>query len=478
MIEFFTFSPAARVFITLILGICVLTQTLALVLNFYRHSATTHRILETMFEISILCEILVFSLMHGQVVNGYENGFVVPIGYVELRSIVFFVILILAIVVSVLTRNLLPLSVIPAAVISLPILENGLGSAFPWFFVAALLFFLGRSIKICVLSIIAIRSNISALSVIQAIDSLHTGILFSENDGTILLSNHQMQNLMIAITGKVFRNAEKFYDVLASHRYESRYKKAELEGQMVYLLPDETAWMFTKTDISFRMKKYVHISVADVSELWALTAEFQLQNKELKHKSGELKKTIANLYALSKEREIENARMRAHDILGQRLTVLLHTIQKDNNLNDELLTSLSRGLLDELKAEKIETGPNHELHSIQNIFAAIGVDIQFEGQLPEDTQRAKLFVDIIRESSTNAVRHGFATQINIQAERKEKAHKLLITNNGHTTSAQPAAGSGIETMRKKVGAQGGILDIYHYPLFTLSVVLPGGTQNA
>ncbi len=316
------------------------------------------------------------------------------------------------------------------------------------------------------------------MSVIQAIDTLHTGVLFSEDDGTILLSNHQMQNLMIAITGKIFRNAVSFYDVLASDRYESRYKKAALDGHIVYLLPDETAWMFTKTEILFRMKKYIHISVADVSELWALTAKLQRQNQELRQKSDELMETIANLHVLSKEWEIENARMRAHDILGQRLTVLLHTIQNDHNLDYELLTSLSKGLLDELKANKSETGPYDELESIQRIFAAIGVDIQFEGQLPDNTQQASLFVDIIRESSTNAVRHGFASQINIHAEPKEDAYKLIITNNGHTTSAPLASGSGIETMRKKVGAQGGNLDIYHHPLFTLSVVLPGGDQNA
>ncbi len=141
MIEFFTFSPAARILITFLLGICVLTQTLALALNFYRRSVTTLRVFETIFEISILCEILVFSLMHGQVINGYKNGFVVPVGYEELRSIVFFVILILAIGVSVLKRNLSVLTVITAAVISLPILEIGLGRTYPWFFIAAITVF-------------------------------------------------------------------------------------------------------------------------------------------------------------------------------------------------------------------------------------------------------------------------------------------------------------------------------------------------
>lgn len=477
MIEFFTFSSAARIVITFILGIGVLTQTLALAFNFYRRSVTMRQVFETLFELSILGEILVFSLMHGQVVNGYKNGFVVPTGYEDLRIIVFFVILMLVIGVSVLRRNLWPFGVIPAAAISLPILEGGLGGLYPWFFVAVLLFFLGRSIKICGSSVIAIRSSISALSVIQAVDTLHTGVLFSENDGTILLSNHQMQNLMIAITGKVFRSAVKFYDGLVSDRNESRYKRAELDGQMVCLLPDGSAWMFTKTDIPFRMKNYIHISVADVSQLWALTDKVQLQNQELRHKRDELKKTIANLHVLSKEWGIENARMRAHDILGQRLTVLLHTIQNEEDLDYKLLTSLSKGLLAELKAEQRETGPSDELKSIQQIFAAIGVAILFEGQLPDNAKQACLFVDIIREGASNAVRHGFATQINIKSEAIQNAYQLMISNNGHTATVPITPGSGIGAMRKKVGAQGGSLDINHHPRFTLSVVLPGGDQN-
>ncbi len=474
MIAFFAFSPAARILITFLLGIGVLAQTLALVFNDFRRSVTTRSIFETMLEISIVGEILVFALMHGQVINGYKNGFVVPTGYEELRGIFSLSVFILGIVVFLLNKNLLHLSVLPAAVIILPIVEDGLGSAFPWFFIAALLYFLVRSIFIFTMSARAIRSNISALSVIQAVDTLHTGVLFAENDGTILLTNHQMHNLMVAITGKVYRNALNFYDVLVSERCELRCQKAELGGQMVFLFPDGTAWMVTKTEIPFRIKNYTHISIADVSELWILTTKLQLQNEELRQKSDELKDTIANLHILSKEWEIEKARMRAHDVLGQRLSVLLHTIQNDHNLDRALLASLSKGLLAELKAEQRKAGPLDELANIQKIFAVIGVDVHFAGQLPHNEQQAHLFVDIIRESSTNAVRHGFATQINIQTGQKEKAYTMKISNNGHTTSAPLALGSGIEMMKKKVASQGGNLAINHHPLFTLSVVLPGG----
>lgn len=476
MIEFFIFSGEARIFITFILGICVLAQTLAMVLNFYRRRQTIRRVFGTLFEFSILCELLVFSLLFGRVLNGYKSGFVVPTGNENLRMLVFFAVSIFAIIGCIFLKNISPFIVIPAAVISLPIIENIMGRTFPWFFVAALIFFLSRSIMVCVSSIISIRTDISALSVIRAIDTLKTGVLFSEKNGNVLLSNHQMQNLMLAITGKVFRNSIYFYDTLLLNEDESRYKKAELEGQIIYLLPNGTAWMFTKTDILLRLKHYIHISAADVTEHWALTTELQLYDKELRRKGEDLKSTIANLHIISKERELESAKMRAHDILGQRLSMLMRTIQNEDNPDYSLLTSLSKGLLDELKREQRKTMPYDELKSTQQTFATIGVDIIFKGALPDNAQKASLFIDIIREACTNAVRHGLATQIEIRSEVIAEKYNLTISNNGHIPTTQITPNNGIRVMRKKVDAKGGSLDIKYKPLFTLSVVLPGGDQ--
>lgn len=474
MIEFFKLSWGSHIFITLLLGICILAQTLALILNFYRHSITAPRIFENLFEISILIEILVFSFMYGQMVNGYKSGLIAPTGYEETRILVFTWLLLLVIIISFLNKMLLPVVVLPAIIISLPAMEHMLGANYPLLFVLALIFILGRSIKICISSGIAIKTNISALSVMRAVDTLHTGILVSEKDGNNLLSNGQIQKLMLKITGKVFRNSIQFYEALDSGQYKTKYKKTELDGKRVYLLNDGTAWMFTKTDIKFRMKNYMHISVADVSELWSLTAKLQLQDEELRQKSKDLKESIANLHIFSKEKEIENAKMRAHDILGQRLTVLLRIIQDKDNLDYELLTSLSKGLLAELKAEQNQIRPQDEIKSIQQIFAAIGVDIRFEGQLPDNGEQANLFVDIIREGSTNAVRHGLATEINIKAKSTKQSYNLTISNNGYTTTTPIVPGSGIGVMINKVNAQGGNLDIIHHPLFTLSIDLPGG----
>lgn len=476
MIEFFSIAWGTHIFVVFILGICVLAQTLVLVLSFFRHGLTITKGFENLLELSIIFEIIVFSLLFGEMGNAYKNGFVLSSGYENVRITIFIIILMLVIIVSTLRKDWLFLTIIPAILISLPKMENVLGASFPWLFILALIYFLLRSITICITSIIAIRTDISALSVVHAMDTLDTGVLFSENDGYTLLSNYQMQNFMVATTGRIFRNAIEFCNMLISDINQLKYNKAELEGQTVYLLADGTAWMLTKTDISFLMKNYIHISVADVSQLWELTTKLQDQDQELRHKSEELKRTIANLHILSKEKEIHNAKMRAHDILGQRLSLLLRIIENEKKIDYDLLISLSKGLLAELKAEQGEIGAKDELNNIQQIFAAIGVEIKFDGELPDNSRQAQLFLDIIREGSTNAVRHGFATEINMKSELLDNKYNLTIENNGHTTREPITPGSGIRGLRKKVSAIGGNLNIKQHPRFTLSVVLPGGEQ--
>ncbi|NLC65813.1 MAG: hypothetical protein GX752_02575 [Clostridium sp.] len=474
MIEFMSFSWIFRMFITVLLGVCVLAQTLAIVLNHHSKRLSTRLMFENALEIIILFEILIFSLMHGQIVSGYKNGFIVATGYENLRTFMFFITLILIILVTSLSKKVFPLIVIPAAIISLPAAEIILAEFFPWFFISSLILFLIRSIVIIISSIRTIRTNISALSVKHAIDTLHTGVLFSENDGHILISNKKMQDLMIIIANKIYRNAIDFYEMIVSNEFNLRYDKAKLDGHKVYILGDGSAWMFTKTDVTIKMKNYIHISASDVTDIWKLTSQLQMQDEELRDKSQELKEAIKNLHILSKKKEIENAKMRAHDILGQKLSVLLRTIQTEESIDYDLLVSLSNGLLKELKSDQIETGPYDELKSIQQIFSAIGVDIQFEGEFPKDSEKARLFVDIIREGSTNAVRHGFATKISIKVRPAKNAYKLIINNNGHPPINPIVPGSGLGVMRKKVSAQGGNLNIIEKPLFTLSVVIPGG----
>jgi len=414
MAEFYAWPWPARLLVTLLLALCVLVQTLAMVFSFYGR-----RRLKALPELCLLALTLLCSLLYGQVIDSAWTGRIAPVGFGALR-------------IDVRQR------------------------AWAWAFLAATLFLLARGIHIILLRRREIVTGISALSVKSAIDSLRSGILFSEPDGSILLANAQMQRLMTVMTGRVQRNSRDFYDLLTSD---------------VCQLPDGTAWMFIRTELRIKKKSYTQLTATDVTERWELTAQLQEQNKQLAQKSEELKTAIANLHTLSQEREAQKVKMRAHDFLGQRLSLLLRTMRDARKIDYSLLRRLSQGLLDELKAEG-EPSARDFLDRLQQEFGMIGVEIHLKGPLPEDCG-GELFADVVRESATNAVRHGLATQVVVQVAHAGLCCHVRISNNGPPPPEQIKEGEGLRGIRRRVEARGGVLRVITQPRFVLEIDMPG-----
>jgi len=436
MAEFYAWPWPARLAVTLLLWLCVLAQALAVVLSFYRRG----RRWKTLLEALALALVLVCSLLYGQVISGFETGLAAPVGFGGLR---------------------LPMQ----------------GRAWAWGYVAVLLFLLGRGAAVCLRRYRELCTGISALSIKNAIDSLRSGILFCEPDGFTLLSNAKMQWLMTEITGKVQRDGNHFYGLLEAGDWKPGCRKAQFEGQIVCLLPGGEAWMFTKTELRVKKKGYIQLTAADITERWELTARLRKQNEQLERRGEELKQTIANLHILSREREMQKAKMRAHDILGQRLTLLLRAV-RNGPAEDALLRALSQGLLEELKANRSAPSPQEELDSLRQSFGSIGVRLLPEGALPRDGERARLVLDILREGATNAVRHGYATQVRIAMDSTEDgAYCVRISDNGSPPPEHIEEGGGLGGMRKKVEALGGALRVETRPRFALTVDLPGGGDS-
>lgn len=474
MLEFFTWPTNARLLITFFFAICVLFQSASLVLSRYRYPKTGLHSYESLLELAILLQILCLSLLYGQTYMGFDSGIVAPMGYRALRIFAFSLVAGLAVLVFVKGRVFWPLLTIVSALVTLAVMETALGKAFPYLYLLSLAFLLIRSIHLSLMRYREIRTGLSALSVKEAIDNLHTGILFGREDGRILLESRCMQQLMLKITGETQRNGALFYDRLTGGFYDDAFERTELDDQAVCLLPDGTAWMFTKTDMEIRGRLYVQLTASDVSERYRLTAELKERDTALKKRSEELKQTIANLQDLSRERELAKAKLRAHDVLGQRLTVLLRMVRGDQALDVPLLKSLSEGLLQELSVHPDAPAPSEELESLRQIFGSIGVEVRFDGELPGDEPQAHLFVDAIREGVANAVRHGFATEIEVHSFLEDGRWQLCIRNNGHPPRLPIVEGGGIGGIREKLAAKDGSLAVSLKPQFALSITLPGG----
>jgi hypothetical protein len=303
------------------------------------------------------------------------------------------------------------------------------------------------------------------MSVKNAVDTLRTGILFCEENGFIILSNKQMQRLMLALTGTLPRNGTQFYEMLTSFETEP--------GSNVFLLPDGSAWMFKRCELRINAKRYTQLTVTDITELWLLTDALNRQNEELLKKREQLSERLTHIETLSRERETTLAKIRAHDVLGARLSFMLRVIRSGGALDAALVNSVLSGARGELTSHRQKPSPRDRLDILRQAFTSIGVEVIFDGEFPGG-EAGWLAVDIIREAVSNAVRHGFATRVDIKME-SANGFSIVITDNGRPPSAEITEGGGLSGIREKVKAFNGTVNITHSPQFTLRVSYGGDT---
>lgn len=472
MFEFYVWTRNIGYLLTFIFALSVLSQSLATVMSYYRHPRNRKWVYETLLELFILGYIMVISLLHGQAMVGYTDSIFAPSGYIGLRIVFFAVVALFAVLTATETRKSRTLLIIAGSALTFPIIEQQTGGAFAYLYIAAVLYWFARSITVNLMRYQDIRTHLSSLSIKNAIDTLRTGVMFCEQNGFGLLTNTQMQKQMLAVCGQVQRNGRKFHALISSGEINPDCKKTELEGQTVILLPDSSAWIFTLAELPIGGKTYVQLTATDISERWALTAELQAQSDDLSHRQVELNEAINNLYAYTREKETQRAKTRTHDLMSERIALFQQSILQEQAPDQALLRALSQGLLAELKATESGLLPSEELEITKKTYAAIGVEILLDGNLPEDNEKARLTADIIRESVNNAVRHGFATQVNVQITALGSGFHVVITDNGRSATGAIQEGSGITGMRRRLMKWGGELTVSSAPRFTLAVTIP------
>ena len=101
---------------------------------------------------------------------------------------------------------------------------------------------------------------------------------------------------------------------------------------------------------------------------------------------------------------------RVHDLLGQRISLLLRALRDGQQPDEALLMDFARSLPTALREDSTPT-PARRLALLRETFQGMDVSVEVRGALPEDQAVADAFAEIAVECVTNAVRHGYATRI-------------------------------------------------------------------
>ena len=470
MAEFYRFPQRTLTAWVMVAAVCIVLQTLAISYSIRRLRTGWGRRAENWMEWAVLAVLLLFAALLAQVQYGLYCGFLASSAYGVTRQVVFLLAAVLSATAAVGTELIWPFLVVGGSAVLLPMTEEITGSAYPLFFLASLLYFLLRSVHICFLRRQELYTQISSISVKEAIDTLHTGLLFFRPEGDILLCNRRMDELAQQMTGQSLQNGREFQLLLTGGPLRSGCVREILGEQQVFRLPDASVWSISSHNIPMGRRTFILLTADDVTERWDAMTLLAHQNQALEERRQELCHTIEHLQAICEAEEIARSKGRVHDLLGQRISLLLRALRENHQPDEALLMEFARNLPAALR-EDCTPSPAHRLEMLKDTFQGMEVSVEIRGELPENMEVAGSFAEIAVECVTNAVRHGYATRIQFHFFQND-CWRMTVTDNGLPPAGPIREGGGLRGMRRRVDQLGGTLELYTVPRFRIELSVP------
>ena len=206
----------------------------------------------------------------------------------------------------------------------------------------------------------------------------------------------------------------------------------------------------------------------DITEVYELHQKLNEQNKKLKENNKEILSSINNIEKLEKEKNLLKLKNKYHDILGQNLSILQQYLNKENITQEnfeEIKFMIQKMFIDIEDTDDTNTN----LENLIKIHKKNGTDIIIDGKLPQNKETAKVFFEIIREATTNAIRHAGSSKVFVNIKETLEETYMIITNDGRKPNEFITENQGIKDMRRKVKKLGGMFYISTVPEFSVNI---------
>lgn len=206
----------------------------------------------------------------------------------------------------------------------------------------------------------------------------------------------------------------------------------------------------------------------DITEEYELHQKLNDQNRKIKENNKQILLSIDNIEELEREKNLLKLKNKYHDILGQNLSILQQYLNRKNISQEnfeEIKFMIQKMFIDIEDTEDTNTN----LENLIKIHKKNGTDIVINGKIPQNKEVAKVFFEIIREATTNAIRHAGSSKVFVNIKETLEETYMIITNNGKKSNEFITENQGIKDMRRKIEKLGGMFYISTLPEFSVNI---------
>lgn len=314
------------------------------------------------------------------------------------------------------------------------------------------------------------HQEIAGYSIHQALDNLPMALSFSNRKGEPILTNATMQTLSLELHGHIFRNAHEFWQDIQDYEHIAH----EDLDHFVIKLKDNQYWSILKEGYHINGEFLIQISGTNVSKQYQLSEQLHQENLKLNHQQARLKVLVDDIEMIKKDEETLALKMRIHNELGKTILTSKRYLEHETNHTLNEIIHYWNQVIDSMELpQSYLSGNVMEMYEqIKEAADMIGCELIVKGDFPSDSEYGYLMMIAIKEAIINAIKHGSATQVVVDIDHNHAGYQLEIYDNGSLKVNTIHEGGGLSSLRQKLEAAGGSLEIKTPGKVVLNIDLP------
>lgn len=312
---------------------------------------------------------------------------------------------------------------------------------------ASILYLLVRSIMIFFKAYQDSKNYPGALAIKYALDGLNVGVIFSNGFKQIIYINKAMFDVLTTLNISNYEKVDSIYKRLLNQA------SRKINDKDLIINFHDSSYRFVITN------NIEQIICFDVTYEEKLLLEEESYKDKLERINLDLNNQLNKTDIIQKEKELLSIKGYIHDSLAQKLSII-HMFLLTDKSND--LKEIKKMLL-ELNLTS-ELTPLDDLTYLTTLLDGIGVKLNIVGQLPNNENDKALYLKVIKEGTTNAIRHGNAKEIDVLIKEDE----LIISNDGVKKNSI-VFGNGLTSIKIEAEHLGYMMNISSDDKFILSI---------